>query len=451
MSNQLMTKHVLLIACLCVTGSILTSHHRVTGEDWPGWLGSSRDGVYRESGVIDQIPDSGLPIKWRTPIAGGYAGPAVADGKVFVFDYQRSGGEVVNDPGQRATLTGKERLLVLDAKTGGKIWEYSYDRPYEISYPAGPRATPTVDQDKVYLLGAEGDLTCLSVADGSLVWTRNLPNDFGAEVPIWGFASHPLVDGDLLYTMVGGQGQGVVAFEKATGQVRWKSLDAKAGYCATRIIEVGGTRQLIVYHPEAVEGLDPTSGKSLWNIPITPAYEMSIAQPMIEGDLMYASGIHAEAVMFRLGSESPTAEELWRGGPKNAVHCSNAPPLIVDGVIYGTDCVKGNLIAVDATNGDRLWETFQPTVPGEKRFARHGTAFLTRLGQSDRYLLMSETGELIVAELTAAGYEEKGRMQVLEPTNESFGRPVLWSHPAYADKTAFVRNDQEIVAVDLSR
>ncbi|WP_182867820.1 outer membrane protein assembly factor BamB family protein [Stieleria mannarensis] len=446
-----MAKHVLFLASLAVSGSILTGPGGVFADDWSGWLGVNRDGVYRETGVVDEIPASGLPIKWRTPIAGGYAGPAVADGKVFVFDYQRSGGDVVNDPGSRAKLTGKERLLALDANTGVKIWEYSYDRPYEISYPAGPRATPTVDQDKVYLLGAEGDLTCLSVDDGSLVWTRNLPQDFGAEVPIWGFSGHPLVDGDLLYTMVGGDGQGVVAFDKATGEVRWKSLDARAGYCAPRIIEAGGVRQLIVFHPEAVQGLDPASGKPFWNVPITPSYDMSIAVPMVDGDLMYASGIHAEAVMIRLGTDSPSGKEFWRGGPKNAVHSSNAPPMFVDGVVYGTDCVKGNLIAVDASNGDRLWETFQPTVPGEKRFAKHGTAFLTRLGETDRYLVMSETGDLIIAELTAKGYEEKGRMHVVEPTNEAFGRPVVWTHPAYAGKTAFVRNDKEIVAVDLSR
>lgn len=448
-----MSKHSLLIKC-SVAGLLLSGFaisDQLVADDWAGWLGSSRDGVYREQGIVDHIPTSGLPILWRKPINGGYAGPAVADGRVFVFDYQRKSGDVSNDPGLRVQLVGKERLLAFDAKTGETLWEYAYDCPYEISYPAGPRATPTVDGNHVYLLGAQGDLTCVAVSDGSMVWRRSLPNDLGAEVPIWGFAAHPLVDGDLLYTMVGGEGQGVVAFEKATGKVRWKALDVKAGYCAPQIIQAGGTRQLIVFHPEGVQSLDPKTGKSHWTIPMKASYEMSIAQPMVDGDLMYASSIHTEAVMIRLGKTTPTAKEVWRGEAKNAVHCSNAPPAFADGVVYGTDCLQGSLIAVDAQNGERLWETFAATKPGEKRFIKHGTAFITRIGQTDQYWLMSENGDLILAEMNAKAFTEKGRMHVVEPTNESFGRPVVWSHPAYAGKTAFVRNDKEIVAVDLSR
>ncbi|MEO1615703.1 MAG: PQQ-binding-like beta-propeller repeat protein [Planctomycetota bacterium] len=432
-----------------MTASVLLNE-KVYSDDWAGWLGDHRDGVLKESGLIEAIPDSGLRIKWKKAIHGGYAGPAAADGKVFVFDYVRDSGELMNDPGKRVSMTGKERLLVLDQATGETVWEYQYDRPYEISYPSGPRCTPTIDGDRVYLLGAEGDLICLSAKDGKLIWKRNFPSDFSAEVPIWGFSAHPLVDGDLLYTMVGGTGQGVVAFNKMTGKVAWKALDVKAGYCPPRMIEAGGERQLVVFHPEGVQGLDPASGKPYWDVPMKPSYEMSIAQPMVEGDLMYVSSIHTEAVLIRLGKETPSAEELWRGEAKNAVHCSNAPPVFVDGVIYGTDCLQGDLIAVDASNGDRIWKTFAPTKPDEKRFIRHGTAFITRIGDSDRYFLMSENGDLIMARLTRDGYEELGRMHVVDPTNESFGRPVVWSHPAYSGKTAFIRNDSEIVAVDLS-
>ena len=320
------------LLCVSLLGFLLCSLPEsclLHADDWAGWLGNSRDGIYRETGIVDQIPATGLPIKWRKPIAGGYAGPAVSKGKVFVFDYQRQSGEAKNDPGLRAKLSGRERLTVLDAESGETLWQYTYDRPYEISYPSGPRATPTIDGDHVYLLGAEGDLTCLKVADGALVWQRHLPTDFGADVPIWGFAAHPLVDGDLLYTMVGGAGQGVVAFEKATGEVRWKALDVNAGYCAPQIIQAGGTRQLIVFHPEGVQSLDPGTGASHWSVPMKPSYEMSIAQPMVEDDLMYASSIHTEAVMIRLSKDAPSAEEVWRGEAKNAVHCSNAPPAFV--------------------------------------------------------------------------------------------------------------------------
>ena len=172
---------------------------------------------------------------------------------------------------------------------------------------------------------------------------------------------------------------------------------------------------------------------------------------MRDGNRLFASSIHNEAVMIELAANQPSAKELWRGEPKSAVHSANATPMFVDGVVYGTDCNEGNLIAVNGNTGERLWETFAATKPGEKRFIKHGTAFLTRLGDSNRYLVMSETGDLQMAELTANGYKDLGRFHVLEPTSECFGRSVVWSHPAYADRTAYVRNDKEVVAVDLAK
>jgi outer membrane protein assembly factor BamB len=441
--------HVCLIASTAIL--MLAAGGPAAAGDWSGWMGSQRDGVYRETGIVDEIPAAGLRIKWRKPASPGYAGPAAANGRVFVFDYQTAAGKAFNDPGQRANLQGKERLRALDAETGEQLWEHAYDCPYSVSYPAGPRCTPTVDGDFVYSLGSEGDLKCLRTSDGQEVWSRQFKRDFAAEVPIWGFTSHPLVDGDLLYCMVGGAGQGVVAFDKKSGEVRWKALDTSAGYCPPSIITAGGTRQLIIFHPEAIASLNPADGSTYWSVPIKPSYEMSISRPMIDGNLMFASAIHNEAVLIELSTDRPAAQERWRGEPKGAVHSGNSTPLFVDGVIYGTDCNEGSLIAVDSQDGSRLWTTFEATKPGEKRFIKHGTAFITRIGQTDRYLLMSETGDLLMAKLTRSGYQDLGRFHAVDPTNEAFGRPVVWSHPAYANRTAYIRSDKEIVAVDLAK
>ena len=422
-----------------------------TAEDWPGWMGGHRDGVYRESGIIDRIPDSGLRVKWRTPIGGGYAGPAVANGKVILFDYKTSDGESFNDPGRRARLQGQERVIALDEKTGKVLWIHSYDCPYSISYPAGPRCTPTIDGQYVYTLGSEGDLRCLRLDEGSLVWKRQFKTDFGASVPIWGFTSHPLVVGDLLFTLVGGDGQVIMAFDKRTGEVRWKSLDGNPGYCPPTIIQAGGTQQLIVFYPQGVVGMNPENGNVYWRVPIAPEYDMSIAPPMIDGDRMFLSAIHTEALMLQLDTAKPRVKELWRGeGRKDAIHSANSAPIFVDGVVYGTDCDRGSLIAVDAKDGSRIWETFAATKPGEKRFLKHGTAFVTRIGNSDRYLILSETGDLIMARLSRDGYGPLGRFHLLEPTGECFGRSVLWSHPAYANQTIYARNDHEVVAASLA-
>ena len=438
----------IFVVCLAGGTPFSSAAH---GDEWPGWMGPRRDGVYRESGIIDEIPDSGLKVKWRQPVAGGYAGPAVADGRVFVFDFQEQGGDAFNNPNQRAEVSGRERLTALDAATGEPLWKHSYDCTYTISYPAGPRCTPTVDGDRVYTLGAQGHLRCLRTSDGELVWQRNLPADFSVDVPMWGFASHPLVDGDLLYTMVGGEGQGIVAFDKHTGEVQWKALDAETGYCPPSIIRAGGQRQLIVFHPAAVASLDPADGSKYWSVPISPSFEMSVTRPMVCGDSMYASAIRNEAVMLKLDSDEPAVEVQWRGqGPGDAVHCNNSTPIFTKDAIYGTDCNRGSLIAVDTETGERMWQTVQATRPEETRRVSHGTAFLTRLRETDRYLIFSEVGDLLIASLTPSGFQSHGRFHVLEPTGEAFGRNVVWSHPAYAGRTGYFRNDQEIVAVDLS-
>lgn len=428
------------------------------GDDWPRWMGPTADGVYYETDIVESIPAGGLPIKWRTEVAGGYAGPAVAAGRVYLFDYVHTAGDAFNDPNQRADVDGQERLTCFDAESGEQLWRFQYACSYSISYPAGPRCTPTVDvigpddSQRVYILGSQGDLHCLDAVSGELLWHRSFTEDFAAEVPIWGFAAHPLVDGDLLYCMVGGDDQTVVAFDKRDGSERWKALSASAvGYCPPSLIEAAGTRQLVVFHADGVQGLDPESGHSYWSVTLKPDYEMAITRPQRDGNRMYASGIRSSSVMFELADDQPVAKQLWRGQPRSAVYCANSTPIFHDGVIYGTDCNAGSLIAVDAETGNQLWTSFAPTKPDETRFVRHGTAFLTRIDGTDRYLLMSETGELIMAQLTRQGYNELGRQPVLEPTGEAFGRSVLWSHPAYAGHTAFIRNDQQLVAVDLSR
>lgn len=424
----------------------------VRADDWKGWMGDERDGVYREMGIIDEITPDGLPVKWRKAIGSGYAGPVVADNRVYLFDYEKESGKAFNDPGERANVQGTERITALDAATGNVLWQHSYQCHYSISYPAGPRCSPTVDGEYIYTLGAEGDLICLQANDGDVIWSVNLRERFKIESPIWGFASHPLIVNDLLYTSVGGKGQGVVAFDKRTGKVKWQSLDAKTSYCPLTVISRGEQPQLICFHPQGVSSLDPEDGKIFWNVPVMPDYEMSIASPVVEGNRMYISSIRTEAVMLELlEGTTPAVKELWRGEPKNAVHCANSTPLFVDGIIYGTDCNDGDLVAVDAINGAQLWTTFQPTKPGETRYIRHGTAFITRIRDSNRYFLMSESGDLIIAELSSKGYKEYGRFHVLEPTSECFGRSVVWSHPAYANQTIYTRNDKEIVAVDLSR
>ena len=163
----------------------LLSSSFAVAEDWPQWRGPQRDGVWRETGIVDSIPKDGLPVAWRVPVGLGYAGPAVADGKVFLADYEKTSGTIKNSPGGVTELTGNERLRCFDVKTGKELWTTKYDQPYKLSYPAGPRCTPTVDGDHVYFLGAEGHLGCYQTSDGNEVWSKNLNQEYNTKSPFW--------------------------------------------------------------------------------------------------------------------------------------------------------------------------------------------------------------------------------------------------------------------------
>ena len=301
----------------------------VQADDWPQWMGTKRDSVWRETGIVDQFPEGGLEVRWRTPVELGYAGPAMAGGKVVLTDFVRDSGTIRNKPGGRDKLSGKERVLCFDAKSGDELWKHEYDCTYAVSYPSGPRCTPTIDGDLVYTLGTEGNLLCLRIADGDVVWEKDLTEVYGAETPIWGFAAHPLVDGDLLYCVVGGEGSVAVAFEKRTGREVWRQLSApEPGYCPPTMIQHAGLKQLLIWHPTAVNSLNPITGEVYWSIPLRPDYAMSIAAPRKSGDFLFASGIGNVGAVMRLDDRRPAAEIVWRGKPKNAVYCATALRLL---------------------------------------------------------------------------------------------------------------------------
>ncbi|MEM9187125.1 MAG: PQQ-binding-like beta-propeller repeat protein [Planctomycetota bacterium] len=418
-------------------------------DDWPQWMGPQRDGVWRESGVVSSLPQGGAPVAWRAEVGYGYAGPAVAAGRVYLFDYLVESGEIVNAPSTRDRLTGAERLTCFDAATGAVVWRQQYRRDYAISYGGGPRCTPTIDGDRVYTLGAEGDLVCRQTSDGGELWRVNFREAFAAETPIWGHSAHPLVVGDTVYCVAGGEGSVAVAFDKHTGEVKWKALSAKEpGYCPPTMIHHAGRQQLLIWHPESLNSLDPASGEVSWSLPMKPAFGMSLAAPQQLGDRLFVSSIGNLSVMMKLTGGERGVEVLWSGTGKTGVRSVNATPQLEPGVIFGVDCENSSLMAVGMDDGRRLWETKEPTI-GDRR-GRHGTAFLVRHEPTGGYFLFNEAGDLISARLSAEGYTETGRQPLLEPTSSAFGRPVVWSYPAFAERSVFARNDKELVRVDLS-
>jgi len=408
-------------------------------EDWPQWLGPNRDAVWRESGIVEKFPADGPPVRWRSEIGRGYAGPVVAGGRVYLMDRQTS------DGGSR------ERALCLDNTDGKVLWKHEYDCKYTVSYPAGPRVAPLVSGGKVYTLGAEGNLQCLSSHDGSVVWSREFKKDFDLKTPMWGFAGHPLLDGNRLICLVAGSGTTVVAFDKDTGKEIWRALSAEEpGYSSPMIYEAGGRRQLIVWHPEAANSLNPETGVVYWSVPFKSGSGLSVATPRKLGDLLFMTSFYNGSLMLRLDSSRPAVTTVWRtekASEKDTTHLNAiiATPILEDGYIYGI-CSYGQLRCLKAATGERVWETFKATTSGGP--VRWGNAFLVKNGS--RFFLFNEKGDLIIARLTPAGYEEISRAHLLEPANSDPGRAVVWSHPAFANRCVYARNDKEIICADLA-
>lgn len=428
-------------------------------------MGPKRDGVWRESGITASI--SGLPkYRWRKPIGAGYTGPAVAACRVYVADrILDEGAKNPDNSFNRAKIPGKERILALDIKTGDIVWKHEYPCSYTISYAAGPRCTPLISDGKLYMLGAMGNLKCLSADNGSVIWEKDLVKEYKATAQLWGYSAHPLLDGNKLICLVGGQAT-VVAFDKDTGTELWQSMAvANPGYSPPVIYQVGTQRQLIIWHTEAVNGLDPETGKVLWSVPFQIRAALTAPMPRLDGDKLFVTAFYNGPLMLKLSVDPVGAKELWKGGvtseqPRKTVglHSIMPTPVIADGHIYGV-CSYGQLRCLKVDTGERVWETMRATRPMRdgkiddstktiNEDDRWGNAFLTP--QADRYWLFNEHGDLILAKLSPQGYEELGRMNLLKPDNNMARHPVVWSHPAYADRCCIARNDSEIVCVDLS-
>jgi outer membrane protein assembly factor BamB len=429
---------------LTIFVSLVFACTSLSADDWPQWLGPQRDSVWRESGIVKEFNANGLRTLWRQPVGGGYAGPAVADGRVFVTDYLTEG-DTTPSASRRNKLQGTERVLCYAVEDGELLWKHTYDCPYNISFPAGPRATPTVDGSRVYTLGAEGKLCCLKVDDGEVVWTRDLKREYAKETPQWGFAAHPLIDGDRLICLAGGPGSIAVALDKHTGKEVWRSLSARGpGYCPPTMIEAAGTRQLLIWHTQSLNALDPATGKPYWSFPLAVNWEMPVTAPRTDGRYLFVGGVEKKACMLVLNSDSPGVELIWRSG-KLGFDPVMSTPFLEDDHMYGIG-QNGELCCVELQTGKRVWTTFAAT-SGDRK-VDCGNAFLIK--HEDRFFIANEKGELIIARLTPAGYDELDRAQLLKPTQAVYGRSIVWTHPAFANRCIFARNDEELVCVSLA-
>lgn len=424
-----------LIVGLCALAGVTFAN----ADDWPQWRGVNRDGVLQETGILDAFPGSELKADWSVELGSGYSGPTVADGRVYVTD---------RDP-ERKELP-LERVYCFDAESGKRIWEHTYETEYSVGYTAGPRASVTVDHGLAIAVGAMGHLKCFDAATGDVHWEHDLNSEYDIEMPIWGITAAPLVYKDLVIQIAAGKGDAcVVAFDRKTGQERWRAIDERAGYSAPILIRQGDQDVVVCWTGESITGLNPSSGEKFWSIPMLPRQmPIGVPTPVVQDEYLFVSSFYDGAMLIRLNLDKPTAEQVWHRigqDEKNtdALHCMISTPIIKGNHIYGVDSY-GELRCLDLKTGDRVWED-TTAVPR----ARWATIHTIRHG--DREIMFNDQGELIFANLTPEGFEEISRAKLIAPTKRQLNRRggVTWSHPAISDGYIYIRNDKELLRASI--
>ncbi len=405
-------------------------------KDWPDWRGANRDGIWSETGIVEVFNSKKLVPKWSVPVGSGYSGPTIANGKVYLTD-------LIQQPAQT------EGILCFDEQTGEKIWEYRYACEYSgVGYPAGPRASVVISNGKAYALGTMGNLLCFNAANGDVLWQKDLNREYEIRMPTWGISATPLISDDKVILQISGSNKAcVIALNKNTGKEIWRNLDDIAAYSAPIIIEKNGKKVVVAWTEESLSGLNPETGQVYWRFPWKVGSGMSIATPVLSGDHIFVSCFYSGSLLVKLGNDYTSAEKVWqRSGDSerktDALHCVMNTPVILGNFIYGVDSY-GELRCLELATGNRVWEDL--TAVNKNRWAN-----IHFIQNGNKTWMFNEHGELIISELSPKGFHEISRTKIIEPTKKQLPRGVTWSHPAFANKHVFIRNDLELVCVDLS-
>lgn len=391
-------------------------------EEWPQWRGLRSDGTWRGPQLREDWSEQGLRQVWRAKIGGGYAGVIAVNGRVYTMDMQK-------EPTQH------ERVLCFDAATGKLLWSHNYDAQYgDLDYGSGPRSAPTYYDGRIYTLGAVGHIRCLDAETGKLLWSKTPGKEYQMKLPTWGVAASPVIDGDLVIYHPGGTPDGsLMAFDRRTGEERWRSLGEVAGYATPRLVQWQGRKLLVAWTPEFIRGLDPATGRVLWSVPYKVTYGVSMATPVIEEGIVFVCGYWEGSKAIRLGEQPEDAQLLWEDNRN--LRGVMSQPLYRDGHVYMIDRHHG-LTCFHLETGHKLWDDGNQLTPR----SRNPQASLMWLGDSDRMLALNAEGELVLARLSPEGYQELSRAKIIGPT---------WAHPAMSGNYLYARSDEELVCVEL--
>jgi len=411
-------KRNVLVACLPLA-VVASSSSPLSALDWPEWRGPGRAGVWEDVKLPERLEPSSIERLWTASIGGGYAGIAVVGERVLTLD--------------RPKGSESERIVCLSSSDGRLLWKHEHPADYgKMEYDNGPRSTPTVRDGRVFTQGAMGHVHALDLETGKVHWTLDVASVHGGKVPEWGHAPSPLRFDDLVLVQAGGApGPTVLALEAAGGngsggRERWRALSDEPGYSSAVLLDVAGKRQIGYWSAENAVGIEPGTGEVLWRVPFKSTYRVAIISPVLRDGLLLVSGFWEGSKVVRIaGPAEKEPPVVWSG---KSLSCLMSTPLWRDGVLYALDKDSG-LLGVEWTTGKVLWSDGHKLTPKE----RNPQASMVWAG--DRAVMLNARGELILARLSKAGYEELGRVKVCGNT---------WSHPAFAGDRIYVRCETEL-------
>ena len=398
--------------------------------DWPQWQGPERNAVSKESGLLAEWPENGPPLAWKIDgLGGGYSAPAIAMERIYGMS-NRGGEEVV------------WALSEADGKTlwTTRLWPVTKEGRPEGN--EGPGCTPTVDGDRLYVLGLGGDLACLQVQDGKILWQRSLKSDFGGRVPMWRYNESPLVERDKVICTPGGEDATIVALDKLTGEMIWKCLapgSPGAAYASSIAIDFDGQRQCVQFTAKNVIGVAMTDGKFLWQYD-RPASRFGIncSTPLYHDGMVFAAsayGTGGGAVKLSKGDGEVKAEEVWFS---KKIQNHHGGVVLWDGCLYGANGGNegGHLVCLDFQTGKILWN--------ERERGNEGTPKGSIAMADGRLYYRTEDGVVLLIEPHPKQYVERGRFEQPERS-----RKPAWAHPVIANGKLYLRDQDVLLCYDV--
>ena len=378
--------------------------------DWPQWRGPNRDGVSKEAGLLKTWPTDGPSLVWKATGAGtGYSSLAITGGRIYTMGVRGD----------------REYVIAFDTNTGKEVWAAANGERYRDSRGDGPRGTPTVEGDRLYALGGNGDLSCMETKTGRVVWTVNILQKFGGKNPKWGISESPLIMGEKLLVNAGGPEASVIALNKKDGSLIWKSQSDPAGYSSAMPVQIGSTTQVVFFTDQRALGVDLKDGRLLWEYQKASNDVANVATPVVKGNRVFVSSDYGTGAALVEIKPDGTAQEVYFTKEMKNHHSSS---ILIGDYLYGFSA--GILTAMKFDTGEVAWRD---------RSVGKGS-----LVYADGHLYaFSENGVVGLIQATPTGYQEKGRFKIQQDSLPT------WTHPVVVGGRLYLRDQNTIYAFDV--